>query len=265
MAEMATVFEPDGWGSRARIGLLTPHNDIVPEDEFRAMAPSGVAIHVARVALGWRSGAEPPPLGLDAVRAFASPPHVDEAVELIADTPISAIAYAFTSSSYLLGPEGDAALKNRLEARSKGIPIVIPCAAMVLALRALRISRLAIVHPPWFPPQLDQLGADYFRKQGCEVVYAAAAVGLPASQSSIEPAQVYEWVRTHVPDTADAVFIGGGGLRTIAAIRALEDALARPVFSANQVLFWQALRLARVEAPIARYGQIFACALPDTA
>jgi hypothetical protein len=124
------VWEPDGWGSRARIGLLTPHNDIVPEDEFGAMAPSGVAIHVARVPLGWSSGAEPPPLGLDAVRAFASPPRVDEAAELLAATPINVIAYAFTSSSYLLGPEGDAALKSRLEARSRGIPVVIPCPAV---------------------------------------------------------------------------------------------------------------------------------------
>jgi len=216
---MATVWEPDGWASLARVGLLTPHNDVVPEDEFSAMAPSGVAIHVARIPLGWRSGAAPPPIGLDAVRAFAAPPHVDEAVELVAAAPVSVIAYAFTSSSYLLGPEGDAALKSRLESRSRGIPIVIPCPAVVLALRALGVSRLAIVHPPWFPAQLDELGADYFQKTGCEVVYAAAAIGLPASQTSIEPAQVYEWVRTRVPQSADAVFIGGGGLRTIAAIR----------------------------------------------
>jgi maleate isomerase len=120
-------------------------------------------------------------------------------------------------------------------------------------------------HPPWFPPQLDQLGADYFRNQGCEVVHAAAAVGLTPNQSNIERAQVYEWVRTHVPDAADAVFIGGGGLRAIAAIRALEGALARPVLSANQVLCWHALRLARVNEPIARYGQIFGCTLPEAA
>jgi maleate isomerase len=188
---------------------------------------------------------------------------VDEAAELLAATPINVIAYAFTSSSYLLGPEGDAALKSRLEARSRGIPVVIPCPAVTLALRSLRISRLAIVHPPWFPPQLDQLAADYFRKQGYEVVHAAAALGLPASPSSIEPAQVYERIRTHVPDNADAVFIGGGGLRAIAAIRALEDRLARPVLSANQVLFWHAVRLARVDEPITRYGEIFGRALPE--
>jgi maleate isomerase len=265
MAAMGTTWQPDGWGWRARIGLLTPHNDVVPEDEFGAMAPNGVAVHVARVTLGWRSGPEPPPIGLDAVRALASPPHVDEAAELVAATPISVIAYAFTSSSYLLGPEGDAALKRRLETRSRGIPIVLPCPAVILALRALGVSRLAIVHPPWFPPQLDQLGADYFRNQGCEVVYAAAAAGLPASQFSIEPAQVYEWVRTHVPENAEAVFLGGGGLRAIAAIQALEDTLARPVLSANQVLFWHALRLARVDEPIARYGRVFRCALPGAA
>ena len=46
---MEAKWEPDGWGSRARIGLLTPHNDIVPENEFAAMAPSGVSIHVSRV------------------------------------------------------------------------------------------------------------------------------------------------------------------------------------------------------------------------
>jgi maleate isomerase len=165
----------------------------------------------------------------------------------------------------VLGPEGDAALQHRLATRAGGIPIVMPCPAVILALRALRISRLAIVHPPWYPPRLDELGADYFRKQGCEVVYAAGAMGLPASQWTIEPAQVYEWIRTHVPDNADAVFLGGGGLRAIAAIHALEDALARPVLSANQVLLWNALRLARVDDPIARYGQIFGRALPEVA
>jgi maleate cis-trans isomerase len=43
------MWQPDGWGWRARIGVLTPHGDIGPEAEFRAMAPEGVSIHAARV------------------------------------------------------------------------------------------------------------------------------------------------------------------------------------------------------------------------
>lgn len=250
------MWQPDGWGSRARIGVLTPHNDIVPEGEFRAMAPDGVSIHAARVPLGWRSGTEPAPIGFDVVRAFAEPPHVDEAAELLAAAPLSVIAYAFTSSSYALGPDGDAALKDRLEKRTRGIPVVVTGPSAVLALRVLKARRLALIHPPWFQAELDRLGADYFRNEGFEVLHAAAAA-LPGGQVGVQPEQVYEWVRTHVPGATEAVFIGGNGLRAIGAIQALEQALGCPVLTANQVLFWHALRLARADVVVGNYGQIF--------
>jgi maleate isomerase len=41
--------EPDGWGWSARMGVLTPHADIGPEAEFRAVAPDGISIRAARV------------------------------------------------------------------------------------------------------------------------------------------------------------------------------------------------------------------------
>jgi len=261
MAE-TVKWQSDGWGSLARIGLITPHNDIVPEGEFQALAPEGVSIHVSRVPLGWRSGPEPPLMGLDAVRAFAEPPHVDQAVGLLASAPLDAIAYGFTSSSYLLGPDGDRALRERLERQSEGIPVVIPCQAALTALRALDVRKLALVNPPWFPVELTRSGADYFREAGIDVVYAASATDLAPDQVSVGPENVYEWVRRHVPDSTEAVFLGGGGLRAIGAIDALEKALARPVLSANQVVFWNALRSAGIEESIARYGRIFEYQLP---
>ena len=36
------MWQPDGWG-QTRIGLLTPHADLVPEAEFSALAPNGIA------------------------------------------------------------------------------------------------------------------------------------------------------------------------------------------------------------------------------
>jgi maleate isomerase len=35
------MWQPDGWGARARIGILIPHFDVGPEHEFGAMAPGG--------------------------------------------------------------------------------------------------------------------------------------------------------------------------------------------------------------------------------
>jgi maleate isomerase len=63
--------------------------------------------------------------------------------------------------------------------------------------------------------------------------------------------------RTHVPAEADAVFVGGNGLRAIGVIRALEEDLDRTVLTANQVAFWQALRCCGVRAAVGGYGRLF--------
>jgi maleate isomerase len=248
----------DGWGWRARIGILTPHADVVPEGEFGAMAPQGVSVHAARVALAAMrpGGAMDSTIALEPVRAFAAPPHVDDAAELLAAAQLHAIAYAFTSSSYVLGADEDARLKARLEQRTRGIPVVITCAAAVLALRALGARRLALIDPPWFSAELNQLGARYFESQGLAVVHAAPA-GLPSGQDLVHPDLLYAWARAHVPPEADAVFVGGNGFRAIAAVNALEQDLGRPVLTASQVAFWLALRLSGARTPVTGYGRIF--------
>lgn len=252
------MWQADGWGWRARIGVLTPHADIGPESELRAMAPEGVSIHAARVPLAVAApgGSMDLAIALDQARAFADPPHVDDAAELLAAAPLHAIVYAFTSSSYVRGADDDVALKARLEGRTGGIPVVITGAAAVLALRTLGAGRIALIDPPWFSTALTAMGADYFRGQGIEVVYAAPA-GLPSGQRLIHPGLLYEWVREQVPAAADAVFIGGNGFRAVGVIRALEEDLGRPVLTANQVAFWHALRVSGTRAPVTGYGVLF--------
>jgi maleate isomerase len=257
------MWQPDGWGWRARIGVLTPHADIGPEAEFQAMAPDGISIHAARIPLGVYTpgGTMDQTIAHDPVRAFAEPPLVDDAAELLAAAPLHAIAYGFTSSSYVRGAAEDAELRTRLETRTRGIPVVIPCAAAVVALIALGVKRLALIDPPWFSVELDQQGARYFQSQGFDVVHNSPA-GLPSDQRAIHPGQLYEWVRTHVPKSAEAVFIGGNGLRAIGVIHALEEDLSRPILTANQVAFWHTIQLSGVRVPIVGYGQIFSRGLP---
>src|SRR5262245_57211980 len=88
-------WRPDGAGSLARIGVLTPDFDPVPESEMWAMAPHGVSVHASRVTWNRDAG------------AFARPPHVDDATEQLAGLKPQAIIYAFTSSTYALGAEAD--------------------------------------------------------------------------------------------------------------------------------------------------------------
>jgi maleate isomerase len=247
-------MNPDGLGYRARIGLLTPNDDAVPESEFWTMAPEGVSVHVGRVLL-----VDP--------RTFADPPHPDDATALLAALPMQAIAFAFTTTGYIIGPDGEQALRTRLEKRSNGIPVLLQCPAAVAAFRALGVQRIALIHPPWFADDQQQLGIAYFRNQGFDVVYAnqMRLRGLSLAQptdplrkfTEIYPAELYEWARTQVPNETEAVLFSGNGFRAIGVIAALEEDLGRPVLTANQVAFWYALRQAGVHAPVNGYGRLF--------
>lgn len=257
------MWEPDGWGWRARIGVLVPHADVFPECELGAMAPDGVSIHAARVpfaAMG-AGGAMDPTIPHGPVLAIVAPGAIDEATALLAQAPVQVIGFAFTSSSYVTSEADDLRLAARLEQSSNGQRVLIPCASALAAMRALGVGRLALIDPPWFDDALNDAGRRYFSDAGIDVVMARSAE-LPSNQQAIEPPDVYDWTRANTPDDADAVFFGGNGFRVVGAVKALEAELGRPVLTANQVLMWNALEILDIQADDARYGRIFETRLP---
>jgi maleate isomerase len=247
-------WQPDGLGYRARIGLLTPNDDAVPESEFWTLAPEGVSVHVSRVLL------------VD-TRTFSDPPHPDDATAHLAALPMQAIVFAFTTTGYILGPDGERALTARLEKSSNRIPVVLSCPAAVAAFRAVGARRIALIHPPWFTDDEQQLGVAYFKNQGFDVVYAnqmrlrGFSIAKPDDPlrkfTEVYPGELYAWARTQVPAEAEAILFSGNGFRVIGVIAALEEDLGRPVLTANQVAFWYALRQAGVHTRVNGYGRLF--------
>ena len=251
------MWRPDGWGAQTRVGVVTPHADVGPECELGAMAGDRVSVHAARAAFGAMAagGGMDPTIPLAPVRAFAEPPHVDDAAELLAAAPVAAIGFGFTSSAYVIGAQGEAAMLSRLAQRTRGLPVVATCTAAVQALRELGAARLALVSPPWFDAELDALGAAFFAGEGFEVVSHGPA-DLPSDQSAIGPEAVHGAVLAATPDGAEAVFLGGNGFRAVGAIEALERDLGRPVLTANQVLLWALLRAAGSDVRPTGYGTL---------
>lgn len=252
------MWQPDGAAPLGKIGVLTPHLDPVPETELQAMAPQGVSIHATRVPLGMigPDGKIIPTIGPEAAKAFSEPPAVDQAVDLLAPLELNSIVYCFTSSSYILGSQNDSLLKTRLEERSNGTPIVIQTPAIVSALHVLSVQRISLMHPPWYTPELDEMGATYFKDEGFEVVYHSPA-HIHKEYGDPAPEKIFNWAKAHTPDEADALVIGGSGFRAIGVVSALEASLDRPVLSANQASFWKALRIAGLNHRINEYGRIF--------
>ena len=136
------------------------------------------------------------------------------------------------------------------------LPVAGTSVSAVAALRALHVRRVALVHPPWFGDELNDLGAAYFRSQGFEVVSATSA-DLVHDPRRIEPGAIVEWISRHLDDDAEAVFIGGTGFRAARAIEALEERLGRPVLESNQVLLWSMLSRLDTDIEVAGYGRLF--------
>src|SRR5215469_11755465 len=250
MARKVNNLYPDGHGWRARLGVLTHDDSAISESELWTMAPDGVSLHTSRVFF-------------TDLATFAHPPGPEKATELLARLPLQAIIYAWTVGSYLLGTAGELELVSRVEQHSNGIPVLMSAPAATAGFRALEAERIALVHAPFFTDDFDQKGVAYFREHGFDVVHVShmmppADIPHPNTGSVASPAQIYEWVRSHVPSSAQAVFLGGNALRAIGVIDALEEDLGRPLLSANQASLWYALRVAGAQVRVDGYGQLFA-------
>jgi maleate isomerase len=239
------------------IGVLTPHAAAGPEVELPDMAHGRVATLVSRVVAPGTdgSGQGEPPISPSGLRLLTDPSALDEAVAAFGGS-VDAIGYASTSTGYAIGFDAEAAMLGRLSQRW-GLPVAGTSLSASAALRDLHVQRVALVHPPWFDGELNELGAAYFRSQGFEVVSSESA-GLANDPRRIEPGAIVEWISRQIDDDAEAVLIGGTGFRAARAIQALEGRLGRPVLESNQVLLWSILATVQADFEVGGYGRLFA-------
>ena len=163
------------------------------------MAPGGVGVHAARVRFGamGAGGAMDPTIPLEPVRAFAGPPHVDEAAELLAAAPVHAIASASRARPTCSGADGEATwspASSSGRAASRSSPPARP--------RSPAFGRSASTASGWSAAlvrrRADRPGGAYFR--GRASTWSAPRRGLPSDQRERDPAGPVDWVAEHVPE-----------------------------------------------------------------
>jgi maleate isomerase len=255
----------DNWGSLARIGLFIVGNEVVPEAEWWAMAPPHVSVHAARVSAAtpwaqWREGRHGVVLQDDLLRGGRQ----------FAAMALSAVVVGHSSSSLAGGKGWDeavvAAFADILPPEMTVTTNGLDCMA---ALRASGANRPFLVLPPWFGDDTLAAADRYYRDHGFDPAghyrYAPGGKwqaippralyrhGMACAQ---ETAPLQAQILAHCPDTADSVLIAGTGFRCVGILDALEQALGRPVLSANQASLWRGLRLSGVAAAIPGYGNL---------
>jgi maleate isomerase len=239
------------------VGVLTPHAAVGPESELPEMAPGQVVTHVTRIAVAGANASTPgtPPTSPSGLRALTEPSALDRAAAALARRSVDVIGYASTSTGYAIGSDAEATMVERLSQRWS-LPVVSSSLSAGAALKALDVRRVALVHPPWFDRELNDLGTAYFRSQRFDVVSSESA-DLVNDPRRIEPGAVVDWISRHLSDDAEAVFIGGTGFRAAGAIAELEERIGRPVLESNQVLLWSILAGVATSIRVGGYGRLF--------
>lgn len=239
-----SMYRPYGW--RAAIGLIVPSTNTVIEPEFWRMAPDGVSIHTGRALLLGKATEE---------SYFKMAEAVNRAAEDLATTEVDMVAFGCTSGSFVCPLEQ---MMEDMQRRANA-PAMATAGAVVAALRALNVKKVAVATP--YVDFVNESEKVFLNKNGFEVT---SLLGLQLGETQEErrgigrvpPQAVYRMARAVDRPDADAVFLSCTNLATIEVLEMLENELGKPVISSNQATFWASLRMLGIREPVHGYGKL---------
>ncbi len=242
---VCSAYDLDAGPGRHRIGLIALASDYASERDFMNMRPSDeVAVFVSRIR-------NVNPCTVDNLRTMA--PKLGDAVSLIIpEGRLDAVAYSCTSGTVVIGYEAIAA---GIRAVRPAIPVATPITAGLEGLARFEARKIAVL-----TPYIDGVNGPmvrYIQDRGLDVVALTSfLVADDNVMARIPPQAIYEAALEADRPEADALFISCTALRAVDVVERIEQVLDKPVITANQALFWQALRAAGYHAPVQGYGRL---------
>lgn len=148
------------------------------------------------------------------------------------------VVYACTSGSFVKGRTGEWELQAAMI--GAGAPdAATTSGALLEALDVLGVQNIAVA-TPYLPSVTDRLH-DFLSEAGRSVV-TSAHLGLSSYIWKVPYSDVWDLAMSADDDKAEALFLSCTNLPTYDLIEPLEQALGKPVLTANQVTIWAALR-----------------------
>ena len=235
-----------GW--RARLGFLVPPGNPAVEPEMMALAPQGCSLHFTRMQASGAAGS----LSGQEERNRQMLDGLDQSVALLAMVRPAVVVLAHTATSYTLGQAAEAALVARMEA-AHPLRFITAFGSVVAALAHLGVRRIAFGTP--YAMETTLRGKAHLEAHGIEVVHFGVLPGVVNIYDET-PERAYRLGRMVDHPDAEAVFLSGVGMPTVATLGALEADLGKPVVSAAGAMMWRALRVAGVRAAVPGYGRL---------
>ncbi|MCQ4082886.1 decarboxylase [Streptomyces sp. RB6PN25] len=240
-------------GIARTVGFLYPGHSA--EDDYplleRLVARSGPRVRLPLVHTDIGEDAH----RVDALLEMGSAARLAAGARELAVHGAQAVVWACTSASFVFGRHG-AEQQVRELSEVAGIPASSTSFAFAHAVQALGVRRVAVAAT--YPEDVAEHFTTFLKESGAEVVSTHGS-------GIITAAEVGTWGRSEVlalarggdhPE-AEAVLLPDTALHTAAYLADLEDAVGKPVLTANQVTVWEGLRLLGADTAREGLGTLF--------
>lgn len=234
-----------GW--RARIGQMRPATAIEGAEEWRSVAPTGVAFADARTIV--------PRVDDEGLKVMMS--QVLEAARQLATAKVDLIVQCGAPGTFLRGAGHDEQVVAEIEAATS-IPAITMMAAQMDALKALNATSVALA--TIYSDEVNEKMVQYMEQKGFKVPAVRGLQITDPFEASVHDADsAYRLGKEafKAAGNCDAILISCGTYRTFEILPYLEMDMGVPVVSSNQATLWRALRVLGLKDQIPNLGKLW--------
>ncbi|MDE0113460.1 MAG: hypothetical protein OXI87_04390 [Albidovulum sp.] len=239
-------YELDHGQGLYRIGLLALANDNVIERDMMSMRPDDDQVHIFVARVPFEGNVD-----CENLRAMAR--RITEATDtLLPGGRLDSVIFGCTSGTAAIGYEGVA---NAINAARPEATCVSPVTAAHAAFAALGLKHIAVLAP--YTDDVTYVTVRALLEGGVEVA-KVSNFGILASNdiSAVTSASIREGAIFADDPVSEGLFISCTDFRAVQVIEEVEAKICKPVITANQAAFWQAIRMAGYDRPISGYGKL---------
>lgn len=231
------------------IGVLYP--GYAAEDDYPRLASAlqGVDITVAHTTVGEDAHR------VDALLDLGGHERLREGAQRLAQADVDVATWACTSGSFVFGWDG---ARQQLDTIREvlSVPVSSTSMAYVAACHALGAQKVGVAAS--YPADVTDRFVAFLELAEVELCHVGSHDIITAAEvGTLDRQSVIDLARAGDHPEAEAVLVPDTAMHTIDYLPDLEDALGKPVLTANQVTVWDALRLGGALRAVDGFGTLF--------
>ena len=192
---------------------------------------------------------------VEALSEMGSVGRLTAGAEALADSGIESVLWTSTSASFVLGLD---AIRRQIATLEKLLAVPASTTAMAFARAVKAIDAKTVAIAATYPEDVAQRFRQFLNHFDIDVVHLSSrGIVTAAEVGTLSKEDVIDFAVANTRANADALLIPDTALHSAAWLTELEQAIGKPVLPANQVSFWEALRLCGKLKPQSGLGKLF--------